>query len=88
MGMLSSPLLFHRMALTLFISLLSAKASSFRAIASATQTIINILNEIGTHKAFCETFGVTAEELETTAESTATTAYGGYLINIGLQGRC
>ncbi|RXW25738.1 hypothetical protein EST38_g25 [Candolleomyces aberdarensis] len=66
--------------------LLAAKSSSFTAIASATQTIINIINEIGTHKAFCETFGVTEQELEHTAESTATAAYGGYLINIGLQG--
>jgi len=50
------------------------------------RTITNILNEINTHKAFCASFGITEAELENASESTATTAYGAYLIDIGLQG--
>ncbi|ESK85195.1 thiamin biosynthesis protein (thi-4) [Moniliophthora roreri MCA 2997] len=66
--------------------LLITKSSTYSQIASATQTILNILNEIGTHKTFCARFGISEEELETTEEGLATAAYGGYLINVGLEG--
>ncbi|KAG6854169.1 hypothetical protein C0991_009821 [Blastosporella zonata] len=66
--------------------LLAAKSPSFKAIDSATKTIMNIIAEINTHKAFCASFGVSEEELESTPEAAATTAYGAYLIDIGLQG--
>jgi hydroxymethylpyrimidine/phosphomethylpyrimidine kinase / thiaminase len=66
--------------------LLGAKSSTFSLIQSSTQVILDILHEIGTHKSFCTTFGVTPEELENTSESTATTAYGAYLIDVGLRG--
>ncbi|KAF9019762.1 hypothetical protein BDZ89DRAFT_1072786 [Hymenopellis radicata] len=62
------------------------KCTSFPAIASATQTILNVLHEIKNHTEFCAKFGITTEELTTTPESTATMAYGGYLLDIGLQG--
>lgn len=38
------------------------------------------------HKEFCAQWNVSADELENTTESSATIAYGGYLIDIGLQG--
>ncbi|TEB34011.1 thiamine biosynthesis protein [Coprinellus micaceus] len=66
--------------------LLAAKSSSFGAIQSATETIMNVINEIATHKTFCQSFGISPEELESTPESTATTAYGAYILNVGLQG--
>ncbi|KAJ3518466.1 hypothetical protein NMY22_g13664 [Coprinellus aureogranulatus] len=66
--------------------LLAAKSTTFPAIHSATEIIMNVINEISTHKAFCQTFGVTPEELESTTEGTATTAYGAYILNVGLQG--
>ncbi|KAF8162743.1 thiamine biosynthesis protein [Crassisporium funariophilum] len=66
--------------------LLAAKSTSFTTIQSSTQTILNILHEINTHKSFCATFGITDLELENTSEATATTAYGAYLIDTGLQG--
>ncbi|KAF5333616.1 hypothetical protein D9611_002764 [Ephemerocybe angulata] len=66
--------------------LLAAKASTFPSIRSATEVILNVLKEISTHTTFCESFGVTPEELEATPESTATTAYGAYILNVGLQG--
>ncbi|KAF9064649.1 Ribokinase-like protein [Rhodocollybia butyracea] len=68
-------------------ALLAAKSSSFSAIGLATQTILNVLNEINTHTAFCATFGVSEETLLTqTPESPATAAYGAYLIDVGLRG--
>ncbi|KDR82001.1 hypothetical protein GALMADRAFT_60054 [Galerina marginata CBS 339.88] len=66
--------------------LLAAKSSSFGSIQSSTQTILNILHEIGNHKMFCLTFGITEEDLEKTPESPATTAYGAYILDTGLQG--
>lgn len=47
---------------------------------------MNVLHEIGNHKAYCATFGITEEDLENTPEATATIAYGAYIIDIGLQG--
>ncbi|KAG5641998.1 hypothetical protein DXG03_003798 [Asterophora parasitica] len=67
-------------------ALLGAKSTTFDAIGSATQTILGVINEIHTHKAFCASFGITPEVLENTAEEAATSAYGAYLIDIGLQG--
>ncbi|KAL1748598.1 Phosphomethylpyrimidine kinase-domain-containing protein [Schizophyllum fasciatum] len=67
-------------------ALLAAKATTFAEVGRAVQTILNVLNEINTHKAFCGKFGVTEEELESTPEASATTAYGCYLIDTGLQG--
>lgn len=75
------------MILTVFLRLLAAKSTSFPSIRTATGTIINVLNEIGTHQSFCAQFGVTLEDLEATEESTATTAYGAFLIDVGLQGK-
>ncbi|KAF5386648.1 hypothetical protein D9615_002033 [Tricholomella constricta] len=67
-------------------ALLAAKSSTFDAIGSATQTIINVITEIHTHKAFCAAFGITNDMLENTPEEAATSAYGAYLIDIGLRG--
>lgn len=66
--------------------LLAAKSSTFSEIESATQTLLNILREINTHKSFCQSFGITQRQLESTPESLATIAYGAFLIDIGLQG--
>jgi hydroxymethylpyrimidine/phosphomethylpyrimidine kinase len=66
--------------------LLAAKSSSFTSIEKATQTIINIVREVATHKTFCASFGITDGELEKSPETSATTAYGAYLIDVGLTG--
>jgi hydroxymethylpyrimidine/phosphomethylpyrimidine kinase len=66
---------------------LAAKSTSFTAIAAAMQSVQNVLQEISVnHKAFCARWGVSEKELEETPESTATTAYGAYIMDIGLQG--
>ena len=67
--------------------LLAAKSTSFSAIAAATESVQSVLREISTnHKAFCTRWSVDEKELEETPESTATTAYGAYIMDIGLQG--
>ncbi|KAI1791572.1 Phosphomethylpyrimidine kinase-domain-containing protein [Ganoderma leucocontextum] len=66
--------------------LLVAKSSTYGSIQSATQTIINIINEVTTHKSFCTHWGISEAELNATPESPSTTAYGAYLLDIGLQG--
>ncbi len=68
------------------VRLLVAKSHTFEAIQPATQTILNVLNEVKMHKSFCEEWGVSKDELESTPESPATMAYGAYLLNVGLQG--
>ncbi|KAI0695108.1 Phosphomethylpyrimidine kinase-domain-containing protein [Cerioporus squamosus] len=66
--------------------LLVAKSSTYASIQTATQTIVNVINEVATHKAFCAQWGISEEELTATPESPSTTAYGAYLLDIGLQG--
>lgn len=67
-------------------ALLAAKSSTFPAIKSATDTILNVISEVTTHKSFCAQWGISEEELLATPESPATTAYGAYLLDVGLQG--
>ncbi|KAJ3965365.1 hypothetical protein EV361DRAFT_955082 [Lentinula raphanica] len=67
-------------------ALLSAKSTTFPSISRATQTVLNVLQEINTHKAFCASFGISEDELEQTPESAATAAYGGYLVDVGMRG--
>ncbi|TFK85370.1 hypothetical protein K466DRAFT_494854 [Polyporus arcularius HHB13444] len=66
--------------------LLVAKSSTYSSIQTATQTIVNVINEVATHKTFCAQWGISEEELTATPESPSTTAYGAYLLDIGLQG--
>ncbi|KAL7282905.1 hypothetical protein ACG7TL_002321 [Trametes sanguinea] len=66
--------------------LLVAKSSTYGSIESATQTIVNVINEVRTHKAFSARWGISEADLAATPESPSTTAYGAYLIDVGLQG--
>lgn len=56
------------------------------AMGAAADTISNVVRECATHKAFCAKWGVSEAELESSVESPATTAYGAYLIDTGVQG--
>ncbi|TFK74648.1 hypothetical protein BDN72DRAFT_812561 [Pluteus cervinus] len=67
-------------------ALLAAKSTTFSGIQDATKSVLSILHETGMHKQFCAQYGVSEEELESTPEDAATTAYGAYLIDVGLQG--
>ncbi|KAF9228850.1 hypothetical protein BS17DRAFT_691780 [Gyrodon lividus] len=67
-------------------ALLASKSHNFEPILAATNIVLHISRESSMHTSFCAQWGITAEELETTAESPATTAYGAFLIDTGLQG--
>ncbi|KAK2460683.1 hypothetical protein APHAL10511_007153 [Amanita phalloides] len=66
--------------------LLAAKYTDFSSISDSAAVVLSVIDEIGNHKKLCQQFGVTMEELENTLESTATTAYGAYILDTGLQG--
>lgn len=67
--------------------LLIAKSRSFKGIKPAVDTILNVLNEVSMHRSYCALeLGISEQELETTPESPATTAYGAYLLDSGLHG--
>ena len=56
-------------------------------MATAMQSVQDVLDEVSTtHKTFCTRWGISDKELEGTPESTATTAYGAYIMDIGFQG--
>jgi hydroxymethylpyrimidine/phosphomethylpyrimidine kinase / thiaminase len=66
--------------------MLVAKGSSFSAMKPAAQTIMNVVTESAMHKSFCAQWGISDEELESTPESPATTAYGAFLLDIAIEG--
>ena len=54
--------------------------------AAAAETVLAIVNEHKMHVSFCAQWGVDVAELESTPESSACTAYGAYIMDVGLQG--
>lgn len=55
-------------------------------MSAAVKVMLGILKETSLHVSYCAEFGITLEELEATPESPATTAYGAFLVDVGLQG--
>ncbi|OCB91092.1 hypothetical protein A7U60_g1657 [Sanghuangporus baumii] len=67
--------------------LLVAKSRRFADIKPATDTILNVLNEVTMHRSYCSVeLGISEVELEMTPESSATTAYGAFILDSGLRG--
>ncbi|KAI0317477.1 Phosphomethylpyrimidine kinase-domain-containing protein [Amylostereum chailletii] len=66
--------------------LLAAKSSEYDGIGAAARTILHIVEESAMHKAYCEQWGISPAELERTPESPACTAYGAYIVDVGLRG--
>ena len=65
---------------------MAAKSTSFAAITAATRGVEGVLQEVTkNHMAFCARWGISEKELEETPESTATTAYGAFIMDIGFQ---
>jgi len=52
---------------------------------SSALTILAIARETVSHITLCEAYGISKEELMNTVESPATTAYGGYLIDVAVR---
>jgi len=66
--------------------LLAAKSHAYAPITAATEVVFNIVRESSMHVGYCAEWGITADELNSTPESPALTAYGAFLIDIGMQG--
>ncbi|KAG8894004.1 hypothetical protein FRC01_013223, partial [Tulasnella sp. 417] len=66
--------------------LLAAKSSTFSALESCARTITHVVRETGMHAAYCQTFGVTENELLSTPESAALSGYTTYILEAGLRG--
>ena len=54
--------------------------------AAAAETVLAIVQEHNMHVSFCAQWGVDLAELDSTPESPACTAYGAYIMDVGLQG--
>jgi hydroxymethylpyrimidine/phosphomethylpyrimidine kinase len=55
-------------------------------MAAAATTITAVATESANHEAFCARYDISISELENAVESPATTAYGAFLIDVGVQG--
>ncbi|KII89421.1 hypothetical protein PLICRDRAFT_160775 [Plicaturopsis crispa FD-325 SS-3] len=66
--------------------LLAAKSTSYASIASAATVMLHVVRESEMHRSFCAKWGITETELDKTPESSATSAYGAYLLDAGLRG--
>ena len=66
-------------------SLLAAKTPAYADVAAAAEVVLAVVKERQMHASFCAQWGVDLAELESTQESSACTAYGAYLIDVGLQ---
>ncbi|ETW85143.1 hypothetical protein HETIRDRAFT_470181 [Heterobasidion irregulare TC 32-1] len=67
-------------------ALLAAKSPDYVAIRASAEIMLHVVRESTMHRSYCEKWGVTPEQLDSTAESAACTAYGAYIMDMGLQG--
>lgn len=67
-------------------SLLVAKSSTYAEFAAAAEVVLSIVKEHNMHVSFCAQWGVDLAELENTPESPACTAYGAYIMDVGMKG--
>lgn len=67
-------------------SLLAAKSAVYLDSVAAAETVLAIAKERGMHVSFCAQWGVDLAELESTPESPVCTAYGAYIMDVGLKG--
>ncbi|KAI0526669.1 Rapamycin-insensitive companion of mTOR, N-term-domain-containing protein [Xylaria bambusicola] len=64
-------------------ALASYKAKNIRDIAAGAKIVQHIHTEMKLHIDYCKSFGITIEEIETTEEHQACTAYTRYVLDIG-----
>jgi len=63
-----------------------AKSSTYAEFAAAAEVVLSIVKEHNMHVSFCAQWGVDLAELESTPESSACTAYGSYIMDVGMMG--
>ncbi|KAH8980791.1 hypothetical protein EDB92DRAFT_260788 [Lactarius akahatsu] len=66
--------------------LLVAKSSAYADFAAAAEIVLAVVRERKMHVAFSAQWGIDLAELESTPESPACTAYGAYIMDVGMQG--
>jgi thiaminase len=76
----------HQLTLEFNRRLLAAKADTLPAVKSAATAILNIVTEQTNYVAFCAEWDISAQELDGAIETSPCTAYGAYLIDVGVRG--
>lgn len=66
--------------------MLALKSNSFADIGASALIIQHIARESKMHESYCATWGITPLSLALTREASATTAYGAYILDVGLKG--
>jgi hydroxymethylpyrimidine/phosphomethylpyrimidine kinase len=68
--------------------MLAAKAPALSALTTAASAIANVVAEREKQREFCAGWGISTEELERVPEAAPTTAYGAWLVDVGVRGAC
>ncbi|KAF8313851.1 hypothetical protein DL93DRAFT_2137347 [Clavulina sp. PMI_390] len=66
--------------------LLALKSSSFADISASAVIMQHVAREAALHESYCASWGIDAATLATTEEATATTAYGAFILDMGIKG--
>ncbi|WBW71562.1 phosphomethylpyrimidine kinase [Schizosaccharomyces osmophilus] len=66
-------------------SLKGYKESTFLGIFEAAQSVFHVLQEKEFHVSFCQSYGITMEDLKSSEESPACTAYSRFILDTGSQ---
>ncbi|RAK99131.1 DNA-directed DNA polymerase alpha catalytic subunit POL1 [Aspergillus ibericus CBS 121593] len=64
-------------------ALASYKAGNMETIAASAKIVLHIQRETALHLDYCASFGLSKEQMESTPETIACTAYGRYILDVG-----
>ncbi|KAF6520153.1 hypothetical protein HZS61_016570 [Fusarium oxysporum f. sp. conglutinans] len=67
-------------------ALAAYKAQNIEDISRATEIVQHIMHELKLHTSYCESFGVSIEQIRATPEKQACTAYTRYVLDVGQNG--
>ncbi|KAL6916014.1 hypothetical protein ACHAPO_006313 [Fusarium lateritium] len=67
-------------------ALAAYKAQNIEDISRATQIVQHIMHELKLHTSYCESFGISLDEMRATPEKQACTAYTRYVLDVGQNG--
>ncbi|RFN53745.1 putative thiamine biosynthesis protein thi-4 [Fusarium flagelliforme] len=67
-------------------ALAAYKAQTIEDISRATEIVQHIMHELKLHTSYCESFGVSLEQIRATPEKQACTAYTRYVLDVGQNG--
>ncbi|KAL4732350.1 trifunctional hydroxymethylpyrimidine kinase/phosphomethylpyrimidine kinase/thiaminase [Fusarium chlamydosporum] len=67
-------------------ALAAYKAQTIQDISRATEIVQHIMHELKLHTSYCESFGVSLEQIRATPEKQACTAYTRYVLDVGQNG--